>query len=270
MTRWALLAAVTISLLMPAPLLSQTLPDPLAPSQDEPSAAAGENATKPPRSLPSALVHDLGDDIKHVPRRNTVYWLVGGGVLAAAVHRGDQDINAHLVNSSTDALWKPGHLIGATPVVLGGAAAAYAIGRFGKHPRLQHLGMDGLEAALLAEGFTQALKVAVRRDRPQQVGGVQSRTFSFPSGHAMITFAGATVMQQHLGYKAAIPTYLVASYVAMSRLHDNRHYASDVAFGAAMGIVIGRSVTWHGRNFYALPMLLPGGGGVQLALAREP
>jgi hypothetical protein len=35
-----------------------------------------------------------------------------------------------------------------------------------------------------------------------------------------------------------------------------------------MGIVIGRSVTFHGRNFYASPMLLPDGGGIQLALVH--
>ena len=73
------------------------------------------------------------------------------------------------------------------------------------------------------------------------------------------------MLQQHLGYKAGLPTYLIASYVAMSRLHDNRHYASDVVFGAATGIVIGRSVTWHGRNFYASPQLLPGGGVILIA-----
>jgi hypothetical protein len=43
--------------------------------------------------------------------------------------------------------------------------------------------------------------------------------------------------------------------VAISRLHDNRHFASDVAFGAATGIIIGRSVTWHGRNFYGIPVV---------------
>lgn len=50
--------------------------------------------------------------------------------------------------------------------------------------------------------------------------------------------------------QAAVPTYLVASYVALSRLHDNRHYLSDVVFGAAIGIIVGRSVTYHGRNHY--------------------
>jgi membrane-associated phospholipid phosphatase len=235
--------------------------------QDGPAVAKGE-ATKPTRGLPSALLHNLFDDLKHMPRRNTLYWLAAGSVLALAVHPADNDINAHLVNDSTDALWKPGHIVGSTQVVLGGAAATYVFGRLTDHPRVQHLGMDEIESALLAEGFTQALKIAVRRQRPLQVNGDQSRTYSFPSGHATITFAAATVLQQHLGYRAAIPTYLIASYVAMSRLHDNRHFASDVVFGSAMGIIIGRSVTWHGRNFYASPMLLPGGTGVQVMVRR--
>jgi membrane-associated phospholipid phosphatase len=241
--------------------------DQSAPPQNPPVAVA-EEAHKPTRGFFSSLGHNLGDDLKHMPRMNSVYWLAGGGALALAVHGEDRDINAHFVNSTTDKLWKPGHVIGSTPVILGSSFAAYLVGRTRGLGRLQHLGMDEIEATLLAEGFSEGLKLAVRRDRPLQTDGQQSSTYSFPSGHAMLTFATATVLQQHLGYKAAIPTYALASYVAMSRLHDNRHYASDVIFGAAMGVVIGRSVTWHGRNFYASPMLLHDGGGIQLALAN--
>src|SRR6185437_8908266 len=110
-------------------------------------------------------------------------------------------------------------------------------------PHVEHLGMDEIEAALLSEGIVEGLKVVVRRDRPTPLAG-QTTTgsgFSFPSGHATLTFAAATVLQQHLGYRFAIPTYLMASYVAISRLHDNVHFASDVAFGAGLGIMIGRS-----------------------------
>lgn len=240
---------------------------PSVPPQDPPVAVA-EQAAKPTRGFFSALGHNLGDDVKHMPRWNSLYWLAGGGALALAVHPSDKDINAHFVNSTTDKLWTPGHVIGSTPVILGASVTTYLIGRTGGMGRVQHLGMDAIEATLLAEGVSEGLKLAVRRDRPFQVDGNQSTTYSFPSGHATLTFAAATVLQQHLGYKAAIPTYAVASYVAMSRLHDNRHYASDVIFGAALGVVIGRSVTWHGRNFYASPLLLHDGGGLQLALAH--
>ena len=64
-----------------------------------------------------------------------------------------------------------------------------------------------------------------------------------------------------------VPTYLVASYVAVSRLHDNRHYASDVVMGAATGIIIGRSVTWHGRNFYG--SVIPGGVRVTITARND-
>jgi len=233
-----------------------------------PPAAAGEEGKKPTRGFVSSLGHNLVDDVKHMPRWNSVYWLAGGGALALAVHPEDDEINQRIIDHTPGGLWKAGHIIGSTEVIIPTALATYFIGRHTGARRAQHLGMDELEAALLSEGFVQAMKIAVRRQRPQDVGGTLSNSYSFPSGHATITFAAATVLQQHLGYKAAIPTYAVASYVAMSRLHDNRHFASDVVFGAAMGVMIGRSVTWHGRNFYASPMLLPKGAGIQLALAR--
>ena len=49
----------------------------------------------------------------------------------------------------------------------------------------------------------------------------------------------------------------------MSRLHDNRHYASDVIAGATTGIIIGRSVTYHGRNFWGQALsVVPLRGGM--------
>jgi len=268
----SVIAVATVSISVPTRALAQD--DSAQPTQPEAQqdrpAAAGEEPAKPTRGFFSALGHNLGDDLKHVPRRNSAYWLAGGGALALAVHPADHSINAHLVNKSSDSWWVPGHIIGSTPVVLGGAFAAYFAGRMSGTRWVQHLGMDEIEATILASAFSEGIKLAVRRERPVEVNGNQSPTYSFPSGHATLTFAAATVLQQHLGYKAAIPTYTVASYVAMSRLHDNRHYASDVVFGAALGIVVGRSVTWHGRNFYASPMLLPDGGGIQVALARQP
>ena len=212
----------------------------------------------------SALAHNLVDDVKHMPRMNSLYWLAGGGALALAVHPADKTFNRHLVGSG-DQIFKAGEIVGETGTILGVAAATYAIGRWKGSTRAQHLGMDEIEASLLAEVIVNAAKQVVRRDRPLLADGTRQAGFAFPSGHATATFAAATVLQQHLGYKAGIPTYLIASYVAMSRLHDNRHYASDVVFGAATGIVIGRSVTWHGRNFYGSLMTVPGGGGIMIA-----
>ncbi len=235
---------------------------PEPPAAPQPTTAAQED--KPTRGFVSALAHNLVDDVKHLPRMNSLYWLAGGGALALAVHPADTTFNRHLTGPG-DQVFKAGEIIGETGTILAAGAASYIVGRWKGYPRLQHLGMDEIEGALLAEVIVNGAKQIIRRDRPLLPDGSRQAGFAFPSGHAMTTFAAATILQQHLGYKAGVPTYLIASYVALSRLHDNRHYVSDVVFGAACGIVIGRSVTWHGRNFYGSPMLVPGGAGITIA-----
>jgi membrane-associated phospholipid phosphatase len=126
-----------------------------------------------------------------------------------------------------------------------------------------HIGVDLLRAQIMTQALTLGLKLAVRRDRPDGTG------YSFPSGHSSVTFASATVLQRHLGWRAALPTYTVASYVAISRLHENRHFLSDVTFGAALGIAAGRTITRHGRNTWVMtPASVPGGIEVVWARAR--
>lgn len=240
------------------------------PAEQKPPAAVGEEGKKPTRGFFSALGHNLADDVKHIPRRNTLYWLAGGAALAAAVHPEDGKINRPLAgNSTVDTLFKPAKWVGNDAVFAAGSLGTYLVGRTFEMPRIQHLGMDETEALILAAAMSEGEKQIFRRHRPIDPTGHQSSGFSFPSGHATLTFAAATVLQQHLGYQAGIPTYLIASYVAMSRLHDNRHYASDVIFGAANGIIIGRSVTWHGRNFWGSVTPVPVPGGMALMFVKN-
>jgi membrane-associated phospholipid phosphatase len=222
--------------------------------------------TKPTRGFFSAFGHNVVDDVKHMPRRNSLYWLGTGVALAFAVHPADDTLNGRL--SHDHRFFAAGAVIGEMPTILSAAALTYTVGRVTNRPRAEHLGMDLIEATALSEGIVQVAKQSIRRDRPmQKSGALPSSGYSMPSGHASVTFAAATVLQQHLGYKAGLPTYLIASYVAMSRLHDNVHYASDVVIGAATGIIIGRTVTWHGRNFYG--ELQPRPGGMALVFATH-
>jgi membrane-associated phospholipid phosphatase len=189
--------------------------------------------------------------------------MAGGAGLAYAVHPIDHTLNARLVGHSNP--FVAGDYIGSMATIFGAGLGAYVYGRVEDSPSVEHLGMDEIEGVLLAEGISEGMKQVVRRKRPVPPSGILHSGFSMPSGHATITFTAATILQQHLGYKAGVPTYLIASYVAMSRLHDNVHWASDVVMGAATGIMIGRSVTWHGRNFYGSPVLVPGGGAILIA-----
>jgi hypothetical protein len=239
------------------------------PQQKPKEVAAGEEPNKPSRGFAGTLLHNLGDDLRHIPRRNSLYWLGAGAAMTAAIHPADDYINEHLSGSDfADSFFVTGKYIGSFPVMLGASFSTYLVGRKRHIGWVRHLGMDLIEATLLSEGITQGLKVAIRRDRPLRADGSRANGYSFPSGHAAVTFATATVFQQHFGWKAAVPTYLVASYVAMSRLHDERHFASDVMAGATEGIIIGRSVTFHGRNYYASPILVPGGVGVGVMVMK--
>src|SRR4029079_10018283 len=158
--------------------------------------------------------------------------------------------------------FRPVKYIGNTAVILAAGTTTYVIGRVKKNRRLQHLGMDELEGQIIAGALVIGLRESVRRERPLRSGATRRTVFSFPSCHATSTFTAATILQQHLGYKAGVPTYLVASYLALSRLHEYGHFLMHVVFGAVIGTVVGRTVTWHGRNFYASPMLLPKGTGI--------
>jgi membrane-associated phospholipid phosphatase len=78
------------------------------------------------------------------------------------------------------------------------------------------------------------------------------------------------VLERHLGYRGAWPTFAIAAYVATSRLHDNRHFLSDVVFGGALGIASGWTVVGrHGKSNFAL-MSEPVKGGVVVTLTRKP
>src|SRR5205085_4180296 len=52
------------------------------PDQKPPAAVGEQEAGKPTRGFFGALFHNLGDDVKHLPRMNSVYWLAGGAAAA--------------------------------------------------------------------------------------------------------------------------------------------------------------------------------------------
>ena len=108
--------------------------------------------------------------------------------------------------------------------------------------------------------------MAVGRTRPD------GTRFSFPSGHSATAFATATVLQRNLGWKVGIPAYGVAAYVATSRVQAKRHYLSDIAFGAAVGMVAGRTVTiGRGQSKFAVsPSVTPGGGAINFTWQGQP
>ena len=77
---------------------------------------------------------------------------------------------------------------------------------------------------------------------------------AFPSGHSTAAFAVATVYAEEYKSKPWIPViaYSSASLIALSRITENKHWASDVIVGSMLGYVCGKQVV---RNFHRLERL---------------
>ena len=225
----------------------------------------------PPHTGIRALLDGLRLDITHLPSMPNVYITAAGGVAALAVHPYDADFNARLRShyDAVNLIFAPGKYYGDTPEQVAGSILTYAWGRLFDQPKVSHMGMDLLRAQALAEIMVEPLKFATHRERPDG-----SNHQSFPSGHSAVTFATATALERHLGWKKAALAYAVASYVAASRLHDNVHYLSDVVFGAAVGTIAGRTVGEHGRETWTsrwivTPAAVPGGTAILVTRVEQ-
>ena len=261
------LLALQLQLAVPAGDLADLTQAPAQAQQAEPQQkpvqdqkAEAKEPPTPPHTGIRALFGDLVEDVTHLPAMQNVYLAAIAGGLAAGAHPADQTFNARL-RSHYDAVntaFAPGKYIGNTPEQVALSLGTYAFGRAFSEPKVSHLGMDLVQAQLLTEMLVEPLKFATQRERPDG-----SNRLSFPSGHAAITFATATVIERHLGWRKSVLGYAIASYVAASRLHDNRHYLSDVIFGAGVGAIAGRTVVHHAADYWAVtPVSVPGGVAV--------
>jgi membrane-associated phospholipid phosphatase len=197
-----------------------------------------------------------------LPSQDTLRWLTIGATVAATGQMKDRDVTNGFSSARMGGMFHAGETIGGARAQMAGAFATYAIGRVTGHREVASVGGDLIRAQVLAQAMTAGIKLTARRHRPD--GG----EFSFPSGHSSVTFATATVVQRHFGWKAGIPAYALASYVAASRVQVKRHFFSDVAFGAVVGVVAGRTVTvGRGRARFAVsPTVSPNQAGVSLVL----
>lgn len=187
------------------------------------------------------------NDLKRLPTAGNAGILALGGGGSLLSRPADQSVTRTFSNSDPleDTL-EAGAVLGGFPLQMSGAFLTYGLGRAFKNDCMAAVGGELVQAQLIAQALTYGIKGTVRRSRPEGGG------FSFPSGHATAAFASATVLQRHFGWKVGIPAYGAATYVAAQRVQGKRHYLSDVAFGAALGVVAGRTVTMPGGHKMSL------------------
>jgi hypothetical protein len=254
----ATLILLSVFAVAPAGLYAQEeKPDPIVKRRTSP--VDDTDFADPAPSLGKTFKQVPGDFLHFLSVQSAVTLAVGGGA-ALAVHPWDDDIQDEFrENTRLEDFFAPGNVYGNFGVQLGGAFGVYAIGRIGGYSHLAILGSDLIRAQLLSQGYVQVIKYAAQRERPDD-----SDKRSFPSGHAAATFATANVIRRHYGWGWGSLGYGLAAYVATARMAHDRHYLSDVIFGAAIGIAGGRTVTVsHDKNRATVTFApAPGGAAV--------
>jgi membrane-associated phospholipid phosphatase len=134
---------------------------------------------------------------------------------------------------------------------LGGYALAEALGL----EREKSAFLLTLESVILSGALTGGFKLLTGRRRPSGAdgafdwegplggGGIDS---AFPSGHTAKAFGAASVIAEIYGDEYPwVPwlAYAAAAGTGLSRINDEKHWASDVFLGGAFGILVGKMVT---------------------------
>lgn len=156
--------------------------------------------------------------------------------------------------------------------VFGSVPAGMAIVGLAAHrPGLVH-GSLRVAASLALAGVTAtAAKLTVGRLRPSSERDADdfkpfSGHDSFPSGHTTMAFALATSLANEIRRPwATVGLFTVAAGTGWSRLNDNRHWLSDVAAGAVIGVTSAELVDGRWRVFHLRPPALlatPRGAGL--------
>jgi membrane-associated phospholipid phosphatase len=214
------------------------------------AAAPSDTAASDPAASPERVVavrHDfgrrtmgqlpanLGRSLIGVWSADNLAPFVAGGVAAGAASFLDEPTQEAAVGHLgwSDTFETAGGSLYGTAFVAG----MFTAGRFVGSPRFRAMTYDMLDAAVVNFTYAEVLKAAVGRERPN---GQDEK--SFPSGHTSNAFALASVAQLHYGWKVGVPAYALAGLMGVSRIHEDKHWLSDVVAGAALGYVVGRTV----------------------------
>jgi membrane-associated phospholipid phosphatase len=208
--------------------------------------------------MPRYVIHDLGaiwTSPVHTAKSDIKWWAIFGGGTAALI-AADHWIVTNLPNSSSQvsvSTWAS--RFGSAYSVIPISAGFYFIGT-GKHDdRLRETGLIAFETLIDANLVAEAVKLIADRARPLEGDGhghFEASTngrwnSSFPSGHAINTWALASVIAHEYPKPVVyVVVYGLASTVVLARVGARKHFPGDVLAGGAMGWFMGDYV--YGRR----------------------
>jgi len=164
-------------------------------------------------------------------------------------------------NSTTNSISGFFEPFGNGAVSLPTLGAFFLYGQVLDDKKAQTTALLGLESFVLSGAFTQAIKVATHRYRPDEGGqsfkwdgpsfSFTGSHLSFPSADSTLVFSIATVIASEYNDTAWIAplAYSIATLTALGKINDNDHWASDVFLGSAIGFFTAKAiVALHKKN----------------------
>ncbi len=184
----------------------------------------------------------------HMNKENATWWILFGGATVALVATDHQ--TSHVFENSKGQITWGNRIsdIGASYTLLPVVAGFYGVGVLADHPKAREVGVLGGESLLDSLIVVEVLKVAAGRNRPDAArdpGHFFDGGSGFPSGHAIESWALASVISHEYAKDSILVPIVacgLAGVVSAARFTAQRHYASDIVAGGAMGWFIGRYV----------------------------
>lgn len=184
-------------------------------------------------------------------------WLKAALVVGAAsgVYFADADIKGFSQRNQSSAGDKGaavGNALGNPFYTLPSLGLFYLYGHFNEDPKTRRTSLLAVESLAISGVLTLTIKMATQRPRPYS--GEASTTWdgpgfknsdpSFPSLHTTSAFSIAAVFAEEYGSNPYVPpiAYGLAALTGISRIYDNKHWASDAFFGGAIGYFVGKAV----------------------------
>jgi hypothetical protein len=226
-----------------------------------------------------AALHGTGRYLSSPFRQGGVNWYAAGGVAVATggMMFLDENIREEWGEAGRDDyngdLWDVPTFYGSIAGASLTGAALYTLGLFAKEPEVRLTGRLALQALVSGAIAETAVKFIAGRSRPYTGEGSHSFLWfetsddhhSFPSGHTMAAFALSTVFAERIGTTwSRLGFYSLATLTGISRIKNDKHWASDVVLGAAIGFSAGWEAL-QGEEEEAVGFeIFPSGGGVTL------
>lgn len=227
-----------------------------------PAGKSSSESSSPSERFPpawEAALKTTGDDALYLltaPLRLTwekalIVGAIGAGIGVISLR--DREIRGeigHQRGSSLGDAASAVSLLGYAPVLfglnVGGVVVGEGIREASGNRKLLDTALLAAESQIITLAFSEGIAFATARSGPRESDDpfrFKLGLSSFPSSHTSQAFAVAAVFSDRYDQPIPAIAYGLAGLVGVSRLIQEKHWASDVAAGAVLGWAIGKALS---------------------------